>query len=66
MNLKPVDSSRMSKVGWNENKMYIQFHNGDIYAYSNVSYDEYIKFISSPSLGSELESFQQKHPYHKI
>ena len=66
MNLKPVISSRMKMVGWNDNTMYIQFNNGDIYAYSNVSYNEYKEFISAPSLGKYLATFQTQHPYYKI
>lgn len=66
MNLKPVQSSRMKQVGWNNNTMYIQFNNGVIYAYENVSYDEYVSFISSSSLGQALVSFQKLHPYHQV
>jgi len=54
----------MSAVGWNNNVMYIQFKNGNIYAYENVSKMEYINFISSSSLGKELETFQKSHYYH--
>lgn len=66
MNLLPVSSSRMDAVGWENNTMYIQFKNGVIYAYSNVSHSEYLSFISSSSLGHELENFQRLHAYRRI
>lgn len=66
MNLKPVPSSRMNAVGWEKNTMYIQFKNGALYAYSNVSESEYLSFISSSSLGHELVNFQRLHPYKRI
>lgn len=66
MNLQPVSSSRMSHVGWENDTMYIQFLNGAIYAYHNVTHAEYVDFINSPSLGHELVAFQQRHPYSRI
>lgn len=66
MNLKPVSSSRMNAVGWENNTMYIQFKNGAIYAYENVSEQEYRQFLASSSLGHELVNFQSRHPYHRI
>ena len=66
MNLKPVSSSRMNAVGWENNTMYIRFKNGSVYAYMNVSESQYIEFINSPSLGSALARFDKVHPYHRV
>lgn len=66
MNLSPVSSSRMRAVGWEAGTMYIQFHDGAIYAYENVTKNDYLNFINSSSLGRELNTFQQFHPYYKI
>jgi len=66
MNLLPVSSSRMSKVGYENGTMYIQFKDGSIYACQNVSEYEYQNFISSPSLGSALSRFDKIHPYHRV
>lgn len=66
MNLHPVNSSRMSAVGWENNIMYIQFKNGALYSYFNVFESGYRNFLSSPSLGHELESFQRIHKYKRI
>ena len=56
----------MNAVGWNEDTMYIQFKNGALYAYYNVSESEYKAFISSPSLGQALNTFQHRHPYRRV
>lgn len=66
MNLYPVSSSRMSKVGYENNTMYVKFKDGSIYAYLNVSASEYNDFINSPSLGSALSRFDKIHPYHRV
>ena len=66
MNLFPVTSSRMSKVGWENNKMFVQFKNGQIYVYEGVSKSEYDSFLNSPSLGSALSRLDKVHTYHKI
>ncbi|MDR3595150.1 KTSC domain-containing protein [Clostridium sp.] len=66
MNLRPVSSSRMNAVGWENNTMYIRFKNGSVYAYMNVSESQYTDFINSPSLGSALAQFDKVHPYHRV
>ncbi len=66
MNMQPVSSSRMRGVGWEDNTMYIKFNDGALYAYYNVSEDEYINFINSPSLGSELSKLDKIKRYRKL
>lgn len=66
MNLRPVSSSRISNVGWEDNTLYVQFKNGVIYAYFNVSQSEYSDFINSASLGSSLSRLDKVHQYRKL
>lgn len=66
MTLYPVSSSRMSKVGWENNTMFVQFKNGQVYTYENVSKYEYENFLNSPSLGSALSRLDKVHTYHRI
>ncbi|AND84232.1 KTSC domain-containing protein [Clostridium tyrobutyricum] len=66
MNLLPVSSRRMNGVGYENGVMYIQFKDGSIYAYENVSESEYQNFINSSSLGSALSTFDKIHPYHRV
>lgn len=51
MNRTVVSSSRIYSVGWENNTLEIQFHNGAIYQYHGVSETEYHNFMNSPSLG---------------
>jgi len=66
MNRKPVSSSRIASVGWENNVMEVQFHDGAVYQYMNVSKSEFEVFMSSPSLGSALSEFDKRHPYHPV
>lgn len=63
---QPVSSSRISSVGWENNVMEVQFHNGAIYQYYNVSHTEYINFLNSSSLGSALSRLDKVHPYKRV
>jgi len=66
MNMQSVSSSRMNKVGWENNTMYVEFKNGQVYAYKNVSASEYQSFLNSSSLGSALSILDKTHPYNPI
>lgn len=45
----PVSSSRIANVGWENDIMEVQFHNGAVYQYYEVSQSEYQSFLNSPS-----------------
>lgn len=62
----PVSSSRIANLGWENNVLEIQFHNGKIYQYYDVTVDEYNAFMSSPSLGSALSKLDKVHTYKPI
>ena len=66
MNRQMVSSSRMTSVGWENNVLEIEFNDGSIYQYMNVTVSEYQAFMSSSSLGSALARFDKVHPYRKI
>ena len=66
MNRTAVSSSRISSIGWENSTLEVQFHNGAIYQYYGVSYDEYRNFMSSRSLGSELSRLDKRHRYARI
>lgn len=61
-----VSSSRIKSVGWQDDILEIEFHNGKIYQYYHVSSTEYISFMNAPSLGHELSILDKKHPYLQI
>lgn len=61
-----VSSSRIRSVGWEDDTLEIEFHNGAVYQYYNVSQDEYLDFINSSSLGSALSKLDKVHPYNRV
>lgn len=63
---QPVSSSRIANVGWENDVMEVQFHNGAVYQYYGVSQSEYQNFLNSPSLGSALSRLDKIHNYRRI
>lgn len=61
-----VSSSRISSVGWENDTLEVQFKNGSVYQYYNVSRIEFNQFINSSSLGHQLSIIDKTHPYKKI
>lgn len=61
-----VSSSRIRSVGWEDDTLEVEFHNGAVYQYYNVSQDEYLDFINSSSLGSALSKLDKVHPYNRV
>ena len=61
----PVSSSRIANVGWENDVMEVQFHNGTVYQYYGVSQSEYQNFLNSPSLGSALSRLDKVHNYRR-
>lgn len=61
-----VSSSRISSVGWENDVLEVQFHNGAIYQYYNVSRSEYLNFMNASSLDSELSRLDKIHRYQRI
>lgn len=66
MQRRSVTSSRISSVGWENDVMEVEFHNGAVYQYFNVSESEYVKFMSSSSLGSALSRLDKIHRYQRV
>lgn len=62
----PVSSSRIRNIGWENDTLEVEFHDGAIYQYYNVSRAEYESFMNSPSLGSELSRLDKRHSYRRV
>ena len=52
MIMRPVSSSNLSSVGYENGTMHIQFRKGGLYAYYNVPESLYLSFMSAASLGT--------------
>lgn len=63
---QPVSSSRMSSVGWENDTLEIEFKDGAVYQYYDVTHSEYLAFMNSPSLGSALSKLDKIHRYRRV
>ncbi len=61
-----VSSSRISSVGWENNTLEVEFHNGAVYQYYGVTQSEYDNFMNAPSLGHALSILDKQHRYTRI
>lgn len=62
----PVVSSRISSVGWENGTLEVQFQDGAVYQYYNVSETEYRVFINPGSLGRSLYILEKTHRYTRV
>jgi len=66
MQRQPISSTRIRSVGWENNVLEIEFLDGAVYQYYDVSEAEYINFMNSPSRGSALSRLDKIHRYRRI
>ena len=67
MRMIPVASSNLSSVGYENNTLYVSFHNGSLYAYFGVPESVYRGLLSAPSHGHYLAVYvKDKYPYKRI
>lgn len=62
----PVNSSRVSTIGWTNSILQVEFKNGAVYNYYNVSQSEYNNLISSSSIGHEISVIDKTHNYERV
>lgn len=64
---KPVRSSNLSSVGYENGTLEVQFHSGGIYRYSGVPENVYRNLMSAASLGSYFAAFiKDRYPTKQI
>ena len=62
-----VESSNIESIGYDEGNLYVKFHNGGTYQYSNVPEDIYFQFLNAESKGKFLHAnIKGKYSYSKI
>ena len=66
MRRQAVDSSRIDSVGWKNNVLEVEFKNGAVYQYYDVSESEYRAFMSSSSLGHQISVIDKTHSYRRV
>lgn len=60
-----VSSSNVRSVGWENNTLEVEFNNGSIYHYHNVSQAEYHSVLVG-SVGSNIHRLAKVHSYTRI
>ncbi|MGT2755409.1 KTSC domain-containing protein [Streptococcus ovis] len=60
-----VASSNVRSVGWENNTLEVEFNNGSIYHYHNVSRSEYQSVLIG-SVGSNIHRLAKIHSYTRI
>ena len=60
-----VSSSNVRSVGWENNTLDVEFNNGSIYHYHNVSQTEY-QAVLLGSVGSNIHRLAKLHTYTRI
>ena len=62
------ESSHIKKSKWilEENELFIEFHNGGVYVYSDVNLEDYQGFVQSESTGKGFNEYIKKYEFTKI
>nr|DAH96251.1 MAG TPA: KTSC domain [Caudoviricetes sp.] len=67
MQMIPVASSNLAAVGYADNTLWISFHSGGIYEYSNVPQSVYESLMNAPSKGKYFHAYiKRSYPYRRI
>lgn len=66
MHRMPVESTRINSVGWENNVLEVEFKNGAVYQYYDLSESEYYSFLSSSSLGHQISVIDKTHRYSRV
>jgi hypothetical protein len=61
------ESSNIEGIDWEDGKLTVQFRDGSMYQYSDVSSDLYQEFVNSPSKGQFFrQNVKGVHEYIKV
>lgn len=67
--LHPVSSSNVAAVGYDAQSqaVYVQFHDGSLYAYKGVTEQEFTNLRTASSVGSYLNrNYKNIYPYERV
>lgn len=62
MNRQTAVSPSMKSVGWENRVLEIEFQDGTVRHYDDVSYAEYCGFLGRASLGASFMELLKRHP----
>ena len=65
--LTPVKSSNITKLGWNDGVLHVEFSNGGLFSYSGVTSQMYNELLEAKSIGAHFaKHIRTKHKGTKL
>jgi KTSC domain-containing protein len=61
MNRRPVTSTNVASIGWDDETLEVEFTSGHIYLYHDVPESEYQALLGASSIGKHLASIRDKY-----
>jgi hypothetical protein len=66
MQRRPVTSSNISSIGWDDDQMEVEFVSGHVYAYRDVPQSEYQALLGADSIGKSLNALKAKYQCTRV
>lgn len=67
MQMYPVTSSNVARIGYQNGQLQVDFNSGSSYIYDNVPQEMFTKFQNAPSKGKFLHwEIKGNYPYRKL
>lgn len=67
MQMYPVTSSNVARIGYQNGQLQVDFNSGSSYIYDNVPQEMFNKFQTAPSKGKFLHwEIKGNYPYRKL
>lgn len=66
MNRRPVTSSNVASIGWDDDTLEVEFTSGHLYEYHDVPESEYQALIGASSIGKQLASIRDKYQSNRL
>jgi hypothetical protein len=66
MQRRPVESSNISSLGWEDETLEVEFISGHLYEYHGVPESEYQALLGASSIGKQLHALKDKYPCTRL
>jgi hypothetical protein len=66
MNRRPVQSSNVASLGWEDDVMEVEYRSGHLYAFKGVSEGEYQAALGASSVGKFIAGLQGKYDVQRL
>jgi hypothetical protein len=66
MNRRPVTSSNVASIGWDDETLEVEFVSGHVYQYHDVPESEYTAMLGADSIGRHLREIDSKYQHTRL